>query len=174
MADPAGDSSSTIYVIDTSALVDLRLEYPHRTFARLWQRFADLAAAGRLVAPEEVHHEINRRDDELKAWAAGVDGLFRAPDDGFMDCLARVVRDHPGLVDLGRLYDADAWVVVLALQMHEAEQSKLFQCPIMIVTHEKRETNPLKLPHIPNAAAGYGLRCIRLRHVFDAEPWEGH
>jgi hypothetical protein len=173
LADSTADCAPTIYVIDTSALVDLRLEYPFRTFGRfLWSRFADLAACGRLVAPEEVRKEIERKDDALKAWASNVDGLFRPADDEFMRCLERVVPACPGLVDLGRQYDADAWVVALALQMQEAEQTKLFASPILIVTHENRQTNTAKLPHIPNAADLFGLRCIRLRHIFNTEPWE--
>jgi predicted nucleic acid-binding protein len=170
-----GDEASTkpIYVIDTSALIDLWLTYPHRTFDRLWERFTALAAAGRLIAPEEVKHEISRRDENLKAWAAEADGLFRTPDDGFIACLARVVPECPYLTPLSRRYAADAWVVALALQLQESEQGKMFGAPCYVVTHEQKVTQPGKLK-IPDACDHYGLRYIRMVRIFELEGWEGH
>lgn len=173
MADAdAPDHQAAVYVIDTSALVDLRLDYPLTVFARLWDRFVSLARDGRLLAPEEVRHELGRRDDELKRWASGVEGLFRAPDVAFMASLARVVREFEDLVDLGRRYSADAWVVALALQLHESEQATLFPRPCVVITHERRETNPGARLRIPNACDHYGLGCLRLRDVFVAEGWQ--
>jgi hypothetical protein len=171
MDEPAPASPRAIYVIDTSALVDLRLEYPLKTFGRLWQRFEDLAHEGRLVAPEEVRHELGHRDDELKAWALRADGLFRTTDDGLIACLARVMATCS--VHGGRQYDADPWIVALAIQLCEAESRTLFPRPVLIVTHE----TPAKAgcqPKIPDIATGYDVRCIRLRDVFALEAWEGH
>ncbi len=70
LAEDAAASLPALYLIDTSAVIDLRRDYPLRTFARLWQWFADLTADGRLIAPEEVRLEISLRDDELKRWTA--------------------------------------------------------------------------------------------------------
>jgi hypothetical protein len=161
-----------LYVIDTSALVDLRLEYPHKTFARLWQRFADLANEGRLVAPHEVRHELAQCDDELKAWASRLDRLFRMTDEALLECLARVMQTCP--VHGGRYFDADPWIVALALELHEAEAKALFPRPVLIITHEAHQTKPGAPPKIPDVAASHGLRCIRLRDVFNLENWEGH
>lgn len=162
-----------IYVADTSALVDLRRDYPLRTFGPLWQRFAGLAAADRLVAPEEVRYELADREDELKAWAASVPRLFYPTDGPLLARLAAVLRDTPDSLQIGRLYDADPWVVALALELREAEAQKLFGQEVVILTHEA-PADPRKRPHIPDVARKYQLRCVRLRHVFEAEPWEGH
>jgi len=168
-----GASAAPIYVIDSSALIDLRRDYPRKTFGKLWQRFADLAGAGRLIAPEEVRHEIGRRDDELKEWAASVDGLFVAPDDDFMACLSRVVAECPYLVNLARRYAADPWVVALALQMQEAEAGKMFRAACHVVSHEVKAPQPGPL-RIPDACDHFGLSHIRLVRIFEIEDWEGH
>jgi hypothetical protein len=169
----AASSADPIYVIDSSALIDLRRDYPRATFDRLWERFAELAAAGRLIAPEEVRLEIGRRDDDLKAWASAAEGLFRAPDQGFMSCLARVVDECDYLVPLGRRYAADSWVVALALQLHEAEAGKMFPTPCHVVSHEVKGPVSGRL-HIPDACEHFGLSHIRLVRVFDIEGWSGH
>jgi hypothetical protein len=167
------DGGRPVYVIDSSALIDLRVQYPFKTFARLWQRFADLVSVGRLVAPDEVRHEIGMRDDELKAWAGSVDGLFRPPDDEFMAYLARVVAECEYLVRLSRPYSADPWVVALALQLHEAETDKLFPSPCRVVSHEVRVNQPGRRG-IPDACNHFGLTDIRLVKVFEIERWAGH
>jgi hypothetical protein len=170
---PDGPDPAPIYVIDSSALIDLRRDYPRRTFGRLWDRFGDLASEGRLIAPEEVRHEIGRRDDELKDWAAQNDALFRAPDAEFMAYLARVIDECSYLVDLGRLYSADPWVVALALQLHEAEIAKMFPTPCHVVSHETRGKASGR-PHIPDACDHLGVSHIRLVRIFEVEGWSGH
>jgi hypothetical protein len=168
-----GASAGPIYVIDSSALIDLRRDYPRKTFGKLWQRFADLAGEGRLIAPEEVRHEIGRRDDELKDWAASADGLFVAPDADFMACLARVVAECDYLINLGRRYSADPWVVALTLQLQEAEQGKMFPTPCYVVSHEVKAAQPGPL-RIPDACDHFDLSHIRLVRIFELEDWEGH
>lgn len=170
----AGGNPLPLYVIDSSALIDLRLIYPLKTFGRLWQRFADLAGEGRLFAPDEVRQEISRKDDELKEWAADVDSLFRNPDDDFMACWARVVRECDYLVPLNRRYSADSWVVALALQVKEAERAKLFGAECHVISHEERPNKPGAPGKIPNACDFYGLSHIRLVKIFELEEWEGH
>lgn len=172
MAREASGGARPLYVLDTSALVDGWTLYPIRTFdAVVWSRLADLASEGRLVAPEEVRHEISRRDERLKAWANG-SPLFRAPDDDFIACLAKVVAECPYLVSLGRRYAADSWVVALALQLQEAEQSKLFAAPCYVITHEQKKLTSGKLK-IPDACDHFSLTPIRFHQVFELEGWEG-
>ena len=173
LADAGGEGGTPpTYVIDTSALVDGWSNYPHRTFARVWDRLAALAAEGRLTAPDEVRNELNRRDAALRAWASDA-GLFRSPDEGFVACWARVVAECPYLVPLGRLYAADTLVVALALQIHEEERAKLFTAPCYVVTHEQRKATSGKLK-IPDACDHLGLEHVRFVKIFELEGWEGH
>lgn len=171
MDDPA-TASPALYVIDTSALVDLRMNYPHKTFGHLWQCFADLSGEGRLVAPDEVRHELAQCDDELKTWTSSLEHLYCTTDEALLECLARVMQTCP--VHGGRYFDADPWIIALALQLHEAEAKTLFPRPVLIVTHEIRQTKPGAPPKIPDVAATHGIHCIRLQGVFDLERWEGH
>lgn len=164
--------SRPLYVIDTSALVDAWTAYPIRTFrAAVWGRLAALAAEGRLTAPEEVRHEIGRRNPNLRAWANDTAPLFRGPDEDFVARWVRVVAECPYLVPLGRLYAADSWIVALALQLHEEEQAKLFSMPCYVITHEQRQATAGKLK-IPDACAHFGLASIRFHRIFGLEGWE--
>ncbi len=165
-----------LYVIDTSALIDLRLHYRLRSFPRLWQRFADLVAQGRLVAPEEVSHELGRYDDELRRWAVGLPGMFQAPNAQAMVYLARVVASCPGIVHLSERYNADPWVVALALELNEREsaqpQTALFPRQCHVICHEERQKKPNALPKIPDSCDSFGLKCLLLRQVIAQEDWQ--
>lgn len=162
-----------LYIIDTSALVDMRVGYPRRVFSNLWDRMAGLAGEGRLMAPEEVRHEVERRDDDLYDWCKTTTGLFRGADEAFWAAMARVVAECDYLVPLGRRYAADSWVVALALREHEAQQATLFAADCVVVTHERRELNKGARLRIPNACDHFGLRCARLVDIFTREGWEG-
>jgi hypothetical protein len=87
--------------------------------------------------------------------------------------LARVVADCAYLVNLGRRYSADAWVVALALQLQEAELGKMFSTPCHVVSHEVKATQPGPL-RIPDACDHFDLDHIRLVRIFELEGWSGH
>jgi hypothetical protein len=58
------------YSIDTSAILDAwRRRYPPDVFPAVWERFDEAIDAGDLGASEEVLLEIEKRDDEVHAWA---------------------------------------------------------------------------------------------------------
>lgn len=167
------EAPASLYIIDTSALIDMRLDYPRRVFSGLWNRMAALAGEGRLMAPEEVRHEVARRDDELMAWCQKTDGLFRGSDESFWAAMTRVVSQCDYLVALDRRYAADSWVVALALREHEAQQSTLFAAECLVVTHERREVNAGARLRIPNACDHFKLPFARLVDIFVREGWEG-
>jgi alpha-D-ribose 1-methylphosphonate 5-triphosphate diphosphatase PhnM len=60
--------SQTVYCIDTSALVDMRIVYPLRNFTSVWEKFGKLVEEGKLISPNEVSREIEKRDDDLRKW----------------------------------------------------------------------------------------------------------
>lgn len=167
------DAPPPLYIIDTSALIDMRVDYPRRVFSGLWDRMAALAGEGRLMAPEEVRHEVARRDDELKEWCQKTDRLFRGSDEAFWAAMTRVVAECEYLVALDRRYAADSWVVALALREHEAQQSTLFAAECLVVTQERREVNPGARLRIPNACDHFKLPVARLVDIFVREGWEG-
>ena len=167
------EGPAALYIIDTSALVDMRIGYPRRVYSNLWDRMADLADEGRLMAPEEVRHEVARRDDDLYDWCKSTTGLFRGTDEAFWAAMARVVVECDYLVAFDKRYAADSWVVALALREHEAQQATLFAADCYVVTHERRELNKGARLRIPNAGDHFGLRRARLVEIFTREGWEG-
>jgi hypothetical protein len=61
---------ATVYSIDTSSLIHgWRRAYPPKRFPGLWARIDDLIGEGRLVASIEVFNELEKKDDEILAWA---------------------------------------------------------------------------------------------------------
>lgn len=58
-----------LYVFDTSAFIAAWVEqYPPENFPAFWQKMHELAEGGRLIAPEDVHLELER---EMKVVSNG-------------------------------------------------------------------------------------------------------
>ena len=69
------------YVIDSSALFDLKNNYPERIFGKLWELFNEMFERKQIVAPLEVYKEIKKGDDELVEWAEEYKDNFLEPCD---------------------------------------------------------------------------------------------
>jgi len=73
----------TIYCIDTISLLEgWDRYYPHDLFLGLWARLGALVEAGRLIAPDEVRFELEKKSDGAIKWAKQQKGLFVPIDDG--------------------------------------------------------------------------------------------
>lgn len=107
-------------------------------------------AAGELVSPDEVLHELRRGEDVLAETLSSREGLFLPLDDAQMAAVAEVMQDCPGLVneeaERGR---ADPFVVALARARHGT-----------VVTGERSRRAPTAPFKIPDACAHYGIPCI--------------
>jgi rRNA maturation endonuclease Nob1 len=152
------------YVIDTSALVDLRINYRQSNFPSLWDQIAALIAEGRAVAPTQVLHELERRDDELLAWVTLHEAMFREADAA---CAREVIDAFPGLFDPEKLTeDADPFVVALA---RAPSQMALFSAPTnVVVTHEEMRPGRIR---IPDACRHYGIPYMRIPDLVAREQW---
>ena len=72
----------TIYCIDTSALINLwRGPYAPDIFPGIRKDIEGLVRNGRLVAPWQVHTEIEVRDDDLHDWAKAHTRMFKRLDE---------------------------------------------------------------------------------------------
>jgi Domain of unknown function (DUF4411) len=138
------------YVIDTSVWIHVGRHHPPDIFRSVWQRFDIAAAAGDIVSPEEVLHELEQGDDALAAYLGARSGLFVPLDEAQMTAVAEVVRACPGLVDeeaeRGR---ADPFVVALARVRGGT-----------VVTGERPRRGSTAPFRIPDACAHYGLSCL--------------
>lgn len=156
-------SARVVYCIDSSSLIHAsKRAYPLRRFPRLWTAIEDLIEADRLIISIEVYHELERKDDEVFAWAKErKDALCREIDDDVQDHVIRLMRTYPRLVDTKKgKSGGDPFVLAQALAAKPH---------LVVITEEKggSETSP----KIPFVCAREGLRCIDLLALIDAEDW---
>jgi hypothetical protein len=150
------------YCIDTSALIKAwQVDYPIDNFPGFWKRIDGLIAADRLVAPEEVLRETNKRSDELHTWLNAQKEMFRELEEAVQIEAANVLAQFPRLVGERKLRtSADPFVIALARV-----------ADFRIVTDEK-PTGSLQRPNIPDVCAALGMPpCIPIVGVIRAEKW---
>lgn len=153
------DADLPTYCFDTSAWIHAwDRAYPLDNFPGVWGQLTNLVAEGRLVSPDEVREEIERKDDELLKWLRDVEGLFVPIDDQQQDLVREILQEEPRLVDSSKGRDqADPWVIALA----EARAA-------VVVTQEgRRPTNP----RIPDVCAARDLSFFKLLEVIQVEEW---
>jgi hypothetical protein len=109
--------AALIYSVDSSALIHAwRRIYRPKNFGFVWDGFDTLIEAGRFKASIEVYNELQKKDDELFVWCKErKETMFVEIDDDTQTAVARIMRDHPKLVDTtkGRS-GADPFVIALA------------------------------------------------------------
>ena len=165
-------SPRPIYAIDTSSFIILQ-PMRRRTFGLLWSRMDALADDGRLLVPEEVQRELGGdHTEEPVAWLRDHPGIIvpTAALWGRAKEVANRYKDQ-GLVDLAKPGgSADPYLIALGLEERDRQRATLWECPVIIVTQERRK-RPSKVG-IPDACDDYGLRSVPLQGFFDSEGWD--
>jgi hypothetical protein len=161
--------TSNHYIMDTSSLVELNRHNPIDVFPSVWNNLESLTKKGLLVAPAEVLSEIKERDDELAAWANTNKDLFRPPTKRQIEILKDILRNYPALVKEDRKYDADAWVVALAVEMATGPQQTIIQIKRIVVTEEKLRGNKIRIPYV---CQRYSIESIGIIEMFRIEGWK--
>jgi hypothetical protein len=149
------------YVFDTSALIGAWVRsYPPDAFPRLWSEMDALAAANRLLVPEEVYEELKAQDDDLFKWVKDrKDDVVQATSRAMMLEARAVLADHPHLTKTGTGRGrADPFVIALAA---------LQGCPV--VTQEQGGT--AAKPRIPYVCADRAVACVAFLDVIRTEGW---
>jgi len=150
------------YSLDLSALLDAwRRYYPREVFPGLWTRLEELIEVGDLRATDEIRIELEKKDDEVLAWAMERRDLLFVPLDEEIQLAVRtIIRRNPKLIDTrsGRS-GADPFVIALA-QLH--------RCPV--VTGEQ-PTNSEKRPHIPDVCRSVGVPWMSFLDLIRTEGW---
>lgn len=146
------------YVIDSSALFDLRRQYPRRVFGGLWERFEEMCDNQQIVAPYEVLREIKNGQDELYEWSKERDNIFLEPCEEEYSIVQEIVSKY----NCGeKLYSTKPWADPFVISC-----AKYYGLPI--IQHELLEGNRVKIPLIAKA---YKLNCLTLVKLFDEENW---
>jgi len=161
--------TSNHYIMDTSSLVELNRHNPIDVFPSVWNNLESLSKKGLLVAPYEVLSEVKERDDELASWAKRNDNIFRHPTKKQIEILKDILRNYPALVKEDRRYDADAWVVALAVDMVTGSQQTLIQIKRIVVTEEKLRGDKIRIPYV---CQKYSIESIGIIEMFRIEGWK--
>lgn len=149
------------YSIDTSSILDgWRRYYPPDVFQQLWTKLDDLIVDGSLRATEEVLVELERKDDEVYAWARKRSVLFVPIDEPIQIAVSKILELHEKLLDTrANRSAADPFVIALA-QIHKCT----------VVTGE-RATNSADRPNIPDVCNALGVPVIPLLQLVRNEGW---
>lgn len=149
------------YCIDTNSIIDARNKlYPPDLFPGLWTKIEELIAERRLCAPDEVRHELDKKDDETKKWAKAQSGFFVPDSPDQIKETQRIIAQFQHLVNntTGRSA-GDPFVIALA-KLHGHT----------LITEERKSGN-LQHPRIPDVCAVYGLKCIKFTQLIREEGW---
>lgn len=104
------------YCFDTSALLDAWVRwYPIDVFPSFWERMDELISAGAIICPDEIFSELDKKEDDLHAWAKVRKDMFCAIDAATIVEVKAILKKYPRLVDTqkGRS-QADPFVIAVA------------------------------------------------------------
>ncbi|MBU2100687.1 DUF4411 family protein [Candidatus Micrarchaeota archaeon] len=161
--------TETCYVIDTSSLVKLNRENPLDVYPGVWNKLEELVNTDRLIAPIEVLREISNNDDQLTKWAKKQKKMFREPTVEQMKIVKEILKDYPALIDVERKFDADSWVIALAIELSRNPQKKIVNIKRIVVTEEKLRGEKVKIPFV---CQKYSIEAIDIITVFRTERWK--
>lgn len=139
-----------IYVIDTSALIDLARWYPmdRQFFRPIWDKIEELISSNKMVAPYEVLREIDSRSDELSNWAHARRDMFIHPTADqivFIGQIKNAYDDSYWEREANKTGPwADPWIVALALHY---KKGSVVREDVKIVTQESKR-KPNRIPQI--------------------------
>lgn len=150
------------YCFDSSSVLEGWVRYyPPDVFPGLWDRIDALIRNGDVRSPDEVREELNKKHDEVYAWAKARNELFVPLDDEIQAATRAVLEAFPRLV--GELRDrnrADPFVIALAMVNGAA-----------VVTEEKR-AGTRDRPRIPIVCDHFGIRHLRLLEMIRELGWQ--
>jgi hypothetical protein len=145
------------YVIDSSALFDLKKNYSPNVFKGLWDKFNKLCDDEVVISVREVYNEIKRGSDWLIDWADQHEKVFLRPSTvEEFKLIGDLQEQEPSWIDIySDKPSADPFVIASAKTKN-----------LIIVQHEQLNKN------LPRIAKRLGLTCYRLQDLFEAEHWE--
>lgn len=148
------------YVIDSSALFDLKNQYPQHIFKGLWDSFNEMCRQQLIVAPREVMREIKRGNDELLVWAQEYEDIFLEPGEDELAINQKLFELYPK--EIIAKYSTRPWAdpLVIACAKHYR---------LTIIQQETNDKNQYK---IPTMAAMLHIKCIKLVGFFEDQSWQ--
>lgn len=156
-------AAGKVYCVDTSSLLHAWARaYPPARFPALWTALDQLIDAGRLVASIEVYNELQKKDDDVFAWAKErKEALFRNIDEDVQAAVVQVMAKYPKLVDTSTgKSGGDPFVIAVAMAIGSA---------CCVVTEEAGGSD--KSPKIPFVCRQENIDCTNLLGMIEREQW---
>ena len=150
------------YSFDTSAFINGRRDlYRPGTFAAMWNRISTMIREGRVLAVDEVKHEVKKKDDDVTKWVLQQRGLFVPLAHDIQLATKGVLAACPRLMAVHGVNrnSADPFVIGLALARGGT-----------VVTQEN-QSNSNKKPRIPDACIASGVPWMTLPDFVEAQGW---
>lgn len=147
------------YVIDSSALFDLKRRYPPTVFKGVWDNFEKMCNSFEIISVREVKIEVEKGMDWLIDWSKEHSKMFLEPTMEELLYVGELQEKYPNLID----YNSDrpaADPFVIACAKHYK---------IKVIQHELIRNNKQRLPYV---AKQEGVECITLTQLFEMEKWE--
>lgn len=161
--------TSNYYIIDTSSLIELNKHNPRDVYPGVWNRIESLISSGRLVAPKEVLNEIKQIDDSLSKWAKTQNKMFIEPTIRQIEIVKDILDKYPALIKTERKFDADPWVIALAIELSTQKQTTLLTIKRIVVTEEKLRGEKIKIPFVCEKML---IESIDIIDMFRTEGWK--
>jgi hypothetical protein len=164
--------NSSVYIVDTSSFIDMKIHYPIAAFPTFWINIGILIRDSRIQSPITVFEEISRKDDELTDWSrTNYDSLFIDHTVSVLEKVEEILGRFPNLIDPNKEYDqADPYVIAIAIDRRI--QQPILPCDTIVVTEEKinPRRNSRKVP-IPEVCRHYSIPCLDIVDLILREGW---
>ena len=149
------------YSIDSSAIIEAwQRVYPIDIFAGFWERLGQAASGGEVAIAEEVHTELQKKDDQVLKWVNQYPEMVVPIDIITQTAVREILASYPRLIDNRRNRSGgDPWVIAVAMVNG-----------LTVVTYE-RHTGSLAKPNIPDVCDAIGIECIDVVGLIRAEGW---
>lgn len=157
-----------VYVIDTSALIDLYVYYHPRVFSNLASEIENLVGCSSLVTSELVLEEIQKKEDEISDWLSSRQKMVVSVDSYQDPWIRLVMKDHGDLVKpTDGIFCADPFVIALAkaITLKREKQNKA-HCACVVTSESRRIAN-----RIPQVCKALDIECKTLLQMFESENW---
>ena len=148
------------YVIDTSAIIDLKNNYPPNVFKNtVWRDIEKNFKNRAIISVREVYLEIKRGSDYLANWIDNYKECFLYPDSDECETVRNLQEEYEFFVEKDKDGPhADPWIIACAMKYN-----------LTINQHEQLKNNKQKLPYIAQLK---GIQYIRIPDLFQLEKFE--
>lgn len=146
------------YAIDACSLINAGKNYSLKkaTFNPIWEKVADMIAAGTLISTVEVQDEL--KDDDLVAWGKKNSQLFLPLTKEIQKKATAILSEFPTMIKMKSSGNSSADPFLIATASINGA----------IVVSDERLGDPSTGDyHIPNVCNRYGISCITLNNFLD-------